>query len=71
VLNLLEKLAGVYYFMTQDVNLDKMESMRGIVGKIIRQTLECARFIRDYSETQSSCESSSYRTSYMSLILLS
>ncbi|KAG2158575.1 uncharacterized protein EDB93DRAFT_1334520, partial [Suillus bovinus] len=50
---LLEKLAEVYSFMTQDDTLGKIKSMRDIVGKIVQQTLECARFIRDYSETKS------------------
>ncbi|KAG1901401.1 uncharacterized protein F5891DRAFT_254157 [Suillus fuscotomentosus] len=53
ILSLLKKLAEVYRFMTQDDSLEKIESMRGIVEKIVHQTLECARFIRDYSETKS------------------
>ncbi|KAG2118693.1 uncharacterized protein F5147DRAFT_757170 [Suillus discolor] len=53
ILNLLKKLAEVYRFMTQDDSLEKIESMRGIVEKIVHQTLECARFIRDYSERKS------------------
>ncbi|KAG1840890.1 hypothetical protein C8R48DRAFT_765866, partial [Suillus tomentosus] len=53
ICSLLEKLAEVYRFMTLDENLGKIESMRGIVGKIVQQTQECARFIRDYSETKS------------------
>jgi len=69
--NLLQKLAGVYRFITQDGDLGKIESMHSIVGKIIQQTLECARFIRNYTETESFCESPSYRTSNMNLILLS
>ncbi|KAG1894942.1 uncharacterized protein F5891DRAFT_1281362 [Suillus fuscotomentosus] len=52
IYSLLKKLAEVYRFMTQDDSLSKIESMRGIVGKIVQQTLECARFIRDYSETK-------------------
>ncbi|KAG2158588.1 uncharacterized protein EDB93DRAFT_1119069, partial [Suillus bovinus] len=46
---LLEKLVEVYRFMTQDDTLRKIESMRDVVGKIVRETLECACFIRDYS----------------------
>jgi hypothetical protein len=57
--------------MTQDDSLGKIESMRGIVGKIVQQILECARFIKGYSETQGFCESPNYRTPYMNLILLS
>ncbi|KAG2104349.1 uncharacterized protein F5147DRAFT_807845 [Suillus discolor] len=71
ICSLLEKLAEVYRFMTLDENLGKIESMRGIVGKIVQQTHECARFIRDYSETKSFCASPSYRTSYMNLTLSS
>ncbi|KAG1819391.1 hypothetical protein DFJ58DRAFT_739431 [Suillus subalutaceus] len=51
--SLLEKLAEVYRFMTQEDSLGKIESMRGIVGKVAQQTIECARFIREYSETES------------------
>jgi hypothetical protein len=69
--SLYKKLADVYRLMTEDDSLDKIESMHGIVGNIVKQTLECARFVRDYSETKSFCESSSYRTLYTDLILLS
>ncbi|KAG2134918.1 uncharacterized protein EDB93DRAFT_838509 [Suillus bovinus] len=50
---LLKKLDEVYGFITQDDNLSKVESMRDVIGKIAQQTLECARFIREYSETKS------------------
>ncbi|KAG1906639.1 uncharacterized protein F5891DRAFT_474763 [Suillus fuscotomentosus] len=53
IINLLKKLAEVYRFMAQDDSLGKIESTRDIVGKIVHQTLECAPFIRDYSETKS------------------
>ncbi|KAG2118697.1 uncharacterized protein F5147DRAFT_832558 [Suillus discolor] len=53
IFSLLKKLAEVYRFMAQDDSLEKIESMRGIVEKIVHQTLECARFIRDYSERKS------------------
>jgi hypothetical protein len=69
--NLLQKLAGVYRFITQDDSLDKIKSLRNIVGKIIKQTLECARFIGDYTETKSFCKLPGYRTSDMNLILSS
>ncbi|KAG1902572.1 uncharacterized protein F5891DRAFT_143107 [Suillus fuscotomentosus] len=52
IFNLLKKLAEVHCFMTQDDCLDEIESMRGIVEKIVQQTHECAHFIRDYSETK-------------------
>ncbi|KIK38133.1 hypothetical protein CY34DRAFT_809670 [Suillus luteus UH-Slu-Lm8-n1] len=48
VLKLLEKLCEVYGFMTQDQMLGQISPV--ILGKISQQTLECARFIRDYSE---------------------
>jgi len=59
VLGLVDKLDQVYGFMIQDEMLGQISSMRGILGQISQQTLECARFIRDYSETKSFCESSS------------
>ncbi|KAG2136356.1 uncharacterized protein EDB93DRAFT_1231725, partial [Suillus bovinus] len=49
---LVDKLEQVYDFMMQDETLGHISSMRGIVGQISQQTLECARFIRDYSETK-------------------
>jgi hypothetical protein len=58
--SLLQKLNQVYGFITRDDNLSKIESMHDVVGKIAQQTLECARFIREYSETKSFCESSDY-----------
>ncbi|KAG2109952.1 uncharacterized protein F5147DRAFT_760522 [Suillus discolor] len=57
---LLQKLDEVYGFITEDDNLSKVESMHDVIGKIAQQTLECARFIREYSETKSFCESSDY-----------
>ncbi|KAG2094879.1 uncharacterized protein F5147DRAFT_763842, partial [Suillus discolor] len=50
---LVDKLDQVYNFMIQDETLDHISSMRDILGQISQQTLECARFIRDYSETKS------------------
>ncbi|KAG1904384.1 uncharacterized protein F5891DRAFT_1275928 [Suillus fuscotomentosus] len=50
---LLQKLDEVYGFITRDENLSKVESMHNVIGKIAQQTLECARFIREYSETKS------------------
>ncbi|KAG2130792.1 uncharacterized protein EDB93DRAFT_1263214 [Suillus bovinus] len=49
---LLQKLDEVYGFITQDDNLSKVESMHDIIGKIAQQTLECARFIREYSDEE-------------------
>ncbi|KAG1870459.1 hypothetical protein C8R48DRAFT_670822 [Suillus tomentosus] len=58
---LLQKLDEVYGFIIRDENLSKVESMHDVIGKIAQQTLECARFIREYSETKSFCESLDYR----------
>jgi hypothetical protein len=55
--HLVDKLDRVYGFLIQDEMLDQISSMRGILGQISQQTLECARFIRDYAETKSFCES--------------
>ncbi|KAG2108716.1 uncharacterized protein F5147DRAFT_576621 [Suillus discolor] len=62
---LVDKLDQVFGFMIQDETLSQISSMRGILGQISQQTLECARFIRDYSETKSFCESSSCCTFHM------
>jgi hypothetical protein len=53
---LVDKLDQVYGFMIQDETLGQISSMRDILGQISQQTLECARFIRDYSETKNFCE---------------
>jgi len=71
VLGLVDKLDQVYGFMIQDEMLGQISSMRGILGQISQQTLECARFIRDYSETKSFCEFSSRCTFHILSLLLS
>ncbi|KAG2357218.1 hypothetical protein BDR07DRAFT_1463660, partial [Suillus spraguei] len=43
---LVEKLDQVYGFMIQEETINEISSMRGILGQISQQTLECARFIR-------------------------
>ncbi|KAG2356813.1 hypothetical protein BDR07DRAFT_1491450 [Suillus spraguei] len=53
VQSLLDKLEQVYDFMTQDDTLGRISSTRTIAGRIAQQTLECAHFIRDYSENKS------------------
>ncbi|KAG2087911.1 uncharacterized protein F5147DRAFT_789725 [Suillus discolor] len=53
VLDLYKKLGQLYGFITQDDTLLKILSMREILGQISQQTLECANFIRDYSEKKS------------------
>jgi len=69
---LVDKLDQVYGFMIQDETLGQISSMRDILGQISQQTLECARFIRDYSETKSFCESLSCCTfNILTLLLLS
>ncbi|KAG1906456.1 uncharacterized protein F5891DRAFT_1002415, partial [Suillus fuscotomentosus] len=50
VLEYYKKLGQVYGFITQDDTLLKISLMRDIFGQISQQTLECASFIRDYSE---------------------
>ncbi|KAG2141160.1 uncharacterized protein EDB93DRAFT_1338661 [Suillus bovinus] len=67
---LLQKIDEVYNFITQDENLSKVESMHDVIGKIAQQTLECARFIREYSETKNFCESSEHRIRTLILRLL-
>lgn len=56
VQSLLKKLEEVYSFMSQNDTLGQISSKRSISGRIAQQTLECACFIRDYSEKQSFCE---------------
>jgi len=69
---LLNKLEEVYCFMSQEDTLGQISSKRSIAGRIAQQTLECARFIRDYSEKKGFCKSSSYCTPYsLNLIPLS
>jgi hypothetical protein len=58
ILSLYKRLVDVYGFMTDVANLDKIKSMRDMTGKVSEQTIECARFIREYSEPKSFCESS-------------
>ncbi|KAG2096495.1 uncharacterized protein F5147DRAFT_656572 [Suillus discolor] len=60
---------GVLSCASKDETLGQISSMRDILGQISQQTLECARFIRDYAETKSFCESSSCRTFYVLNIL--
>ncbi|KAG2361876.1 hypothetical protein BDR07DRAFT_1090291 [Suillus spraguei] len=57
VLELLKKTCEVYDFITQDDMLDQISSMHIILGKISRQTHECANFIKNYSDTKNFCES--------------
>jgi hypothetical protein len=52
VLKLLDKLSEVYRFIAQDEMRGEISSMHAILGKISQQTRECARFIKNYSETK-------------------
>src|SRR6267154_6602865 len=53
----------LYGFMAHDETVHQIPSMRNIVAQIAQQTLECARFIKDYSETRNYCESSTSKCS--------
>jgi hypothetical protein len=57
VLKLLDKLSEVYIFIAQHKMRGEISSMHAILGKISQQTRECARFIKNYSETKNLCES--------------
>ncbi|KAG2028909.1 hypothetical protein BDR03DRAFT_1019188, partial [Suillus americanus] len=50
VQSLLKKLEEVYRFMSQDDTLGQISFKRNAAGRLAQQTLECAGFIRDYSE---------------------
>jgi len=52
VLKLLDKLSEVYSFIAQHEMRGKISSMRAILGNISQQARECARFIKNYSETK-------------------
>ncbi|KAG2355056.1 hypothetical protein BDR07DRAFT_1427460 [Suillus spraguei] len=52
ILGLLQKLADVYKFITEDERLRQLSSIHPVLGQISEQTLQCANFIRDYSETK-------------------
>ncbi|KAG2040400.1 hypothetical protein BDR03DRAFT_1089823 [Suillus americanus] len=52
--SLLDKFEEVYCFMSQDDTLGQISSKLSIVEQIAQQTLECACFIRDYSEKKNS-----------------
>jgi hypothetical protein len=59
VLKLLDKLSEVYSFIAQAQHemRGEMSPMHAILGKISQQARECARFIKNYSETKKICES--------------
>jgi len=56
VLRLLDKLSEVYRFIAQDEMRGEISSMHAILGKISQQTRECARFIKNHSETKKICK---------------
>jgi len=49
--SLLLKMNEVYTFLTGE-ELRRIESMKTIVERITRQTLECSYFIREYSKNE-------------------
>ncbi|KAH9487260.1 Vegetative incompatibility protein HET-E-1 [Psilocybe cubensis] len=49
IVSLLKKMNDVYIFLTA-ADLRDIESMKGIVEQICRQTLECSYFIREYAQ---------------------
>jgi len=51
ILGLLQKLGDVYDFITEDKRLHQISSMHIVLGQMSDQILECAHFIKDYSET--------------------
>ncbi|KAG1811646.1 hypothetical protein EV424DRAFT_121915 [Suillus variegatus] len=51
--SLLDKLEEVYRFMSLKDTLGQIPSQRVIAGRIAQQTLDCARFIKDYSRNKS------------------
>jgi methanogenic corrinoid protein MtbC1 len=57
VLKILHKLNEVYSLIAQKEMRGEISSMHAILGKISQQTRECARFIKNYSQTKKSCES--------------
>jgi hypothetical protein len=70
ILGLLQKLGDVYGFITEDKRLHQISSMHTILGQISQQTLKCAHFIRDYSETKNFCEFSASHCAFHSLSLI-
>jgi hypothetical protein len=67
ILSLYKRLVGVYGFMTDADNLDKITSMRDMTKKVSEQTMNCAHFIEEYSEPKNFCESSAigFRTCHI------
>lgn len=55
------KLSEVYTFLMKDVELAEIPTMQELFGKLAKQTLECAVFIKQYSETKSECELNALR----------
>jgi hypothetical protein len=68
VQSLLKKLEEVYHFMLQDDTLGRISSKRNIAERIAQQTLECARFIRDYAKHKNFCKSPSYCTLHIIIL---
>ena len=49
--SLLLKMDEVYAFLTGE-ELQRIESMKTVVERVTRQTLECSYFIREYSKNE-------------------
>ena len=49
VLELVQTMAEVYYFVEDTESLEKMKRLKDVVTEISRQTVECAIFIREYT----------------------
>ena len=45
------KMDQVYTFLTEE-KFQRIESLKIVVERITSQTLECSRFVRDYSENE-------------------
>lgn len=56
--------------MVQDKTLGLISSMRGFLGQIFQQTIECAYLIKDHAETKSFGKSCCCAFHILSLLLL-
>jgi len=52
---LVVKISEFYKFITEDGRLSELLSMQVVVKSMADQILDCARFIKNYSETKSFC----------------
>lgn len=54
--DLLSKIGAMYQLMNDGGELAKLITMQDILAQMSEQMLECARFIKDYTETRSFCK---------------